>query len=128
MKSKRKPLGSIVWTDLTVPRATEVRDFYQAVVGWESTVFKMAEGEDYVMRRPGNRKVVAGICHARGPNEKLPPQWLIYLTVVDLSASLRACRRHGGTVLTKPRQVFNGRFAVVQDPAGAVAALYELTG
>ncbi len=126
MKSKKKPIGSIIWTDLTVPRATEVRDFYQAVVGWKSEVFKMPEGEDYVMR-PDNRPVVAGICHARGANEKLPPQWLIYITVADLPASLRACRKHGGKVVAKPRTVFNGRFAVVQDPGGAVAALYEQT-
>lgn len=128
MKSRNKPVGAIIWTDLTAPRAPRVRDFYQAVVGWESDSFMMLGGEDYVMRRPSDRKVVAGICNARGVNEKLPPQWLVYITVASLPASLRACRSHGGKVLTKPRAVFQGRFAVVQDPVGAVAALYEAAG
>ena len=28
-------LGPILWTDLTIPSAEEVRDSYKAVVGWE---------------------------------------------------------------------------------------------
>ena len=30
----RPPVGTIGWTDLTVPDADGLRDFYSAVVGW----------------------------------------------------------------------------------------------
>jgi len=127
MPKKKPAIGSITWHDLTVPHAAEVRDFYSAVVGWKAEAFKMPGGEDYVMKQPGNGKVVAGICHASGVNQGIPAQWLAYLTVADLTASLRACRKHGGKVVTKTRKFPTGRFAIVQDPAGAVAALYEAT-
>jgi predicted enzyme related to lactoylglutathione lyase len=47
-------------------------------------------------------------------------------TVADLDASLAECRSRGGTVVREPGPMGpNGRFAVIQDPAGAVAALIQ---
>lgn len=126
MATTASPLpGSITWTDLTVPNATAIRDFYSAVVGWKSEALSMSTHDDYCMQQPSDGKTVAGICHARGEIAGLPPQWLIYITVPDLDASLRACATHGGAVIFGPREMGEGRFAVVRDPAGAVAALYQ---
>src|SRR5438128_803527 len=36
---------------------------------------------DFTMSPPGGGAIVAGVCHARGHNADLPPQWLIYVTV-----------------------------------------------
>ena len=124
--SDAKGPGHISWTDLTVRDATAVRDFYQAVVGWGSEAFSMGDYEDYCMTRPGDGETVAGICHARGGNAGLPAQWLIYLTVEDLDSSVRECESRGGKVLSGPRaQGSDGRICVIEDPAGAVCALYE---
>ena len=51
----------------------------------------MGEYEDDHMIAPGGGEAVAGICHARGPNASLPPQWRICVTVenVDESINLR---------------------------------------
>ena len=69
---------------------------------------------------------MAGICHARGGNTGLPAQWLIYIIVADLDASLKQVEEKGGKVLRGIREYGGqGRYAVIQDPAGAVAALYE---
>lgn len=117
--------GSISWTDLTVPDAQRVRDFYQAVAGWTAAPVDMGGYEDFCMMREGSDTPVAGICHARGENASLPPQWLVYLTVPDLEASLRACMANGGRVVVPVRQMGPGRMAVIADPAGAVAALFQ---
>ena len=86
----------------------------------------MGDYADYCMHPTGDAKPVAGICHARGPNADLPPQWLIYITVSDLDQSVQRCRDTGGKVLREPRSMGSyGRLAVIQDPAGAVAALLE---
>ena len=114
-------IGKIVWTDLTVPNAEVVRDFYAKVVGWDSGEY---DG-DYTMMPPGTEDAVVGICHAKGVNANLPPQWMVYITVADLDASLADCAALGGKALTDIRHFGASRFCVIQDPAGAVAALYE---
>ena len=120
------PLGSIGWVDLTIPNADEVRDFYAAVAGWQATPLSMGDYEDYVMQAPGATDAAAGVCHARGANAGLPAVWLIYIVVADLDARLEACRARGGAVVSGPRGAGGtARMAVVRDPAGAHAALYQ---
>jgi predicted enzyme related to lactoylglutathione lyase len=87
----------------------------------------MGAYDDFSMAPPGSVNPVAGICHARGDNADLPPVWLIYLLVEDLEKSLAACRAGGGQVLVGPKSMGPGSaFAVIRDPAGAVAALYQM--
>ena len=125
MSDPISPVGSISWTDLTVPDADAVRQFYATVVGWHSTPVDMDGYSDFCMAAPGDDKVVAGICHARGANADLPAQWLVYITVADVAVSASECVRLGGKVLSGPRDMGNGRMIVIQDPAGAVAALFQ---
>lgn len=115
--------GTIVWRDLTVANATELKDFYQEVVGWRPVEHDMGDYADYDMLPPDGSESMAGICHARGTNANVPPQWLIYITVEDVDASAQRCIDLGGKVLDGPRQMGASRFCVIQDPAGAVAAL-----
>jgi predicted enzyme related to lactoylglutathione lyase len=62
----------------------------------------------------------------RGENTGLPAQWLIYITVADVEASAAKCVELGGKVLAGPRDLGGqGRFCVIQDPAGAVVALFS---
>jgi len=120
----RPEVGTLAWHDLTVPDAAALKDFYAAVVGWTVEEVPMGEYADYSMAPPG-QEAVAGVCHARGPNADLPPQWLVYVSVADLDASLRAGAERGGETVAGPRGLAGGRFAVVRDPAGAVLALFE---
>jgi predicted enzyme related to lactoylglutathione lyase len=51
---------------------------------------------------------------------------LAYVTVADLDESVARFQSLGGKILRPPQSMGpQGRFCVVQDPAGAVAALYE---
>ena len=124
MSEKAPATGTVVWTDLTVPNAEEVRDFYQAVVGWKSEPTEMGGYNDFSMVAPGGQ-TVAGVCHARGGNADLPAQWLIYITVRDLDASIASVRKLGGDVVAGPKGEGEGRFCVIRDPAGAICALYQ---
>jgi predicted enzyme related to lactoylglutathione lyase len=116
--------GTITWTDLTVERAETLRDFYASVAGWAPEPVSMAGYSDYVMNDAAGEPA-AGICHARGSNADLPPQWLVYITVENLDHSVAECQRLGGSVLTPPRGYAGGRYCVIKDPAGAVCALYQ---
>lgn len=118
--------GSISWIDLTVEDADRIRDFYSDVTGWQTTEIDMGGYSDYCMNEPETGKTVAGVCHARGSNAGLPAQWLIYITVEDLERSVSRCVELGGEILAEPRNAGGqGRYAIIRDPAGAVAALFQ---
>ena len=86
----------------------------------------MGDYNDFCMHPPGDPQPVAGICHAKGENVGLPPVWLIYITVDDLDLGIRRCQELGGKLLRPATSMgANGRFCVIEDPAGAICALYK---
>jgi predicted enzyme related to lactoylglutathione lyase len=126
MSNSKPESGTIGWTDLTVSNAEEIRDFYSKVTGWKPKPLSMGQYSDYVMNTPDSETSVAGICHARGVNAALPPQWLIYITVSDINGSVLKCKTLGGKIIAEPRNYGGmGTYCVIEDPAGAVCALFE---
>ncbi len=121
-----KKSGLVGWFDLTVENAEEVREFYENVVGWDSTATDMGDYQDYCMSPAGSEDPVGGICHKKGPNNSIPSQWLIYVNVENLDKSLKNCRELGGKIVCEARDMGSfGTMAVIQDPAGAVMAIIQ---
>ena len=117
--------GMILWHDLTVENAEAVRDFYAGVVGWRPSPVPMNGYDDFNMSVGEGGEAVAGICHARGPNAEIPPQWMTYVIVENVDQSAARCRELGGTVVVGPKGMgSHGRYCVIRDPAGAVLALF----
>ncbi|MEJ2545603.1 MAG: VOC family protein [Calditrichaceae bacterium] len=127
MSDKSKTLiGSVIWNDLTVNNAEEISKFYSEVIGWKPEPVNMGNYNDYNMLRPEDDVTGAGICHARGINTNLPAQWLIYIAVEDIKKSVERCLELGGKVITPVKYMKGyGQHCVIQDPAGAVCALFE---
>ena len=118
-------IGSIGWIDLTVPNATQVRDFYAHIANWDSSDVDMGDYSDYCMLPSGRADPVAGVCHARGENADIPPQWLMYITVANVAESLAQCTSHGGEIVRPIREMGGAKMAIIRDPAGAVCALFQ---
>lgn len=128
MSTEQAPaIGTLIGFDISVPDAEALRDFYAAVVGWQSEPFDMGDYADYFMKSPTTGATAAGICHSRGINADLPPQWLAYIVVADLDASLQQVTERGGTLLTQIKGEGPGRYCVIRDPTGAVLALMQLS-
>ena len=125
MSDQKPPAGALAWLDLTVANADDVRDFYTAVAGWQPQSIQMDGYSDYAMAPAGSDSPVAGICHKRGSNADFPSHWLIYIAVDDLDKSISECERLGGKVVIGPTDMGADRYCVIEDPAGAVAALYQ---
>lgn len=118
----KSKIGQIQWFDLTVPDAENVSAFYHEVVGWEKEGLSMGDYNDYVMK--AGEDAVAGVCHSKGPNKDLPPQWLPYIVVADLDKSLENCTKMGGKVVGEKKKMGpEGHYCLVQDPAGAYVML-----
>jgi predicted enzyme related to lactoylglutathione lyase len=118
-------IGQILWHDLTVDDATQISNFYSAVLGWEKEGLSMGDYEDYMIKNSKDGEVVAGVCHARGVNQGLPAQWLMYVKVEDMDKSLAKCVDLGGKVLGDRRKMGEGYFQLIQDPAGAYMMLCQ---
>jgi hypothetical protein len=63
--SGENEVGRIGLIDLTTDDAPAIRDFYKAVVGWDSVDVDMEGHDDYMMTVPATGDAVSGICHAR---------------------------------------------------------------
>jgi predicted enzyme related to lactoylglutathione lyase len=121
MSSEKQQPGTVGWRDLTVADAESVRDFYAGVVGWQWSAVDMGGYSDFNMLPADSDVPVAGICHARGTNASIPAQWMMYIIVADLSASMKRCTELGGEIIVPERH----GFCIIRDPAGAVCALYQ---
>ena len=85
----------------------------------------MGDYNDYSMISPDSGAAIAGVCHQRGTNSELPSQWLIYIRVADLDASMKACIDGGGKIIAGPKSMGpDARNCTIQDPAGDVCSLY----
>lgn len=120
--------GCISWMDLTVADASKTRDFYQQVVGWSVEDVEIEDGgelySDYNMCG-ADGKPAAGICHARGVNQGLPPIWMLYLPVGNLDESLRRVEEEGGRIIKRQGADGDGNCtcAFIEDPVGVCFAL-----
>ena len=132
--AKEQQVGEIVWRDLTVKDAPRLRKFYSSVVGWKTSEVPMKDAKgayaDYCMNLAGKSpkkhgETVAGVCHARGVNKKVPPQWMMYVKVKSVKASVAKAKKLGGKVIDGPRLVGPMTFCIIKDPAGAVIGLIE---
>jgi len=121
-----KTIGAVTWTDLTVPNADQVRDFYKNVVGWKTMDISMGDYNDYCMISPDDNVVRTGICHAQGANAGIPAAWIMYINVANLDESIAEVIKGGGEVVNGPRKMGEkARYCVIKDPAGAYLGLFD---
>ena len=56
----------------------------------------------------------------------IPPHWLSYVSVTSADETAEKAKAAGATLMKEPFDVFTiGRMAVIQDPTGAVFALWQ---
>jgi len=118
--------GQFVWYELTTPDPDAAQKFYPRFTGWGTQKFDA----DYTMWTTGGAPF-AGLFRL-GPEMRaqgVPPNWMPYVETnnVDTTASLATSL--GGKVINGPMDIpGTGRFAVVQDPQGAVFGIYKPNG
>ena len=117
--------GAFCWADLGTPDAAAAKRFYTALFGWTAEDRPMGPGAFYTMLTLNGRAVAALYAQDPAPPGG-PPHWLSYVSVASANDATRRAKELGGTVLVDPFDVLDvGRMALVQDPAGAVVALWQ---
>ena len=103
--NKKPNPGTIGWVDMTTENATQIKEFYESVVGWQSESTPVDDYEDFTITPASGTEPVAGICHRKGANADVPGGWMIYLHVDDLAASLESCVKLGGEKTGEVREM-----------------------
>ena len=117
--------GIFGWNELITSDVEGAKKFYAAMFGWEAETKEVAPDLDYTMFKKGE-KMVAGMLRITPEMGPLPPHWLSYVISKDIRTDLAKAREAGGTVLKDAMEVPNaGTLAVIQDPQGAVFALWK---
>lgn len=87
----------------------------------------ISENESYTIFRLKGRDAAAA--YTIRPDQKaegVPPNWLLYVAVESADETAKRVASLGGKVLAEPFDVMDlGRMAVLQDPTGAVVAIWE---
>ena len=119
--------GRFCWADLGTSDTADAKRFYTGLFGWTFEDRPMGNGAVYTMLFSGGRSVAALYQQdAQQQAMGIPPNWLSYISVESADRSAELVRTLGGTVLMDAFDVLDvGRMAMIQDPTGAVVALWE---
>ena len=115
--------GQFIWYELTTPDVDAAKAFYPRFTGWGTQPFD----NDYTMWTTGGVPM-AGIFRLTDEMRQrgVPPNWMAYVESSDVDATASKAASLGGRVVHGPDDIPNvGRFAVVQDPQGAVFGVYK---
>ena len=119
--------GTFCWVELGTTDSTAAKNFYTQLFGWEYEDHPMGPDGVYTMLKLDNKDV--GALFELMPDMRaqgVPPNWLSYISVANVDESAEKAKAEGATLLKEPFDVMTvGRMAVVQDPTGAVFALWQ---
>jgi predicted enzyme related to lactoylglutathione lyase len=119
--------GTFVWDELHTTDVEGAKRFYRQVTGWTSRDVEMGGGFTYTMFQRPSGDDAAG-CMQVTEGEQAPPHWLAYIYTDDVDATVSTAISLGATTLVEASDIPNiGRFAIIQDPLGAVVGLFKPT-
>lgn len=110
--------GALCWNELASPDPEASADFYRELFGWKIEPFEGMEGYLGIQNSEGHGN--GGI---RAATENEPTYWLVYFGTEDADAGAAKATDLGATALAQ-MDIGVGKIAVLQDPQGAVFALY----
>ncbi|MGH9412811.1 MAG: VOC family protein [Terriglobales bacterium] len=118
--------GSFCWVELATPNPAEAQQFYKKLFGWEAQQPPDAKHQYTLLARDG--AIAAGCFQLPEELRKqnVPPHWLVYVATANADDCATRAAELGGKVVRAPFDAQDvGRLAVIQDPTGAVFAVWQ---
>jgi predicted enzyme related to lactoylglutathione lyase len=112
-----------VHVELNTSDLAKAKSFYGQLFDWKLEVMPMAQGT-YTVIKVGDG-TGGGMMKHPMPGE--PSNWLAYVLVDDVDASLKKAKSLGAKVIKEVTEVPGmGWFAIFTDPTGAALALWKV--
>jgi predicted enzyme related to lactoylglutathione lyase len=125
MAESKYPHGTFCWNELMTRDVPAAAKFYSELMGWEAADSGMP-GMNYTVFRASGKDAGGMMAMPEEIPEQVPAHWMAYIAVSDIDAVVKKTPELGGKVLHGPQEVPGvGRFAVIQDPGGAVVSLLQ---
>lgn len=112
--------GALSWNELASPDLDASAEFYRELFDWQTEPFEGAQ-MPYLAIRTAAGNGNGGI---RPAMQNEPAHWLVYFGSGEIDADVAKAGELGGTTLVDVTDIGVGKIAVLQDPQGAVFALY----
>lgn len=126
--------GSFCWTEIASSDAAKCKEFYTNVFGWK---FKDSDATDgafaYHEYTTGGDYPAGGLYEITpemcGEGQPVPPpHFMTYVAVDDVDENAKLAVELGGKIIREPMDIPNtGRFAVIQDPTGAMISTFKMS-
>jgi predicted enzyme related to lactoylglutathione lyase len=119
--------GTFCWVELGTTDGEAAKSFYAQLFGWDHVDNPMGPDGVYTLLKLDGKDV--GGLYKMMPDmlaQGIPPHWLSYIYVNNADETAEKAKAEGATVMNGPFDVATlGRMAVIQDPTGAVFALWQ---
>lgn len=119
--------GTFCWVELGTTDGEAAKKFYTELFGWDFTDSPIGPGMVYTMLKQDGKDV--GALYQMPPemtSNGVPPHWMSYVSVQSADETAAQAKELGATLMKEPFDVFEvGRMGVVQDPTGAMFALWQ---
>ncbi len=121
------PQGTFCWTDLQTTDGAAAKAFYTSLFDWDGQDTPLPYGGVYTMLQQDGKDIAGlGEMQKEQIDQGMPPVWNSYVAVDDAEAVAARATELGATVIAPAFDVMDaGRMAVIQDPTGAIFALWQ---
>ena len=116
--------AGLIWNELATTDTTKAGAFYSGLFGWglDKQTFGPME---YTIFQNGERGA-GGMFELTPEMAGVPPHWLAYFSVDDCDAKVKKATELGAKTIKPADDIPGvGRFAILQDPQGAVFAVIK---
>lgn len=115
--------GAFTWNELYTRDVEKAKEFFSKLLGWE---YAVDEASGYLSITNQGR-MNGGIMELTESFGDMPPNWTVYFSVADIDATIEKAQANGGNILMPKTPASDiGHFAVIADPAGAVATYMQI--
>jgi len=117
--------GTFCWHENLSRDVEGQKAFYGTLLGWTYTAGFMGGGLVYHHVQRG-ADPIGGMMAMEGDMwNGVPDHWMTYVDVADIEATAARAAELGGAVCVPVTAIEVGRFAVLQDPLGAVFSVFQ---
>ncbi len=118
--------NALCWQELQTRKVDAAVGFYSKLFGWSAKRSKAGAHEYFELFR-SDEEAAGGMMEIQKAWGDVPPHWLAYFAVDDCNAQAEKAKALGATLLVPPTDIPGvGRFAIVQDPQGAVFSIIKM--
>jgi len=114
--------GALTWSELITDDPSAAAAFLEELLGIGVKGSPEAGGSTYLLLTV-NGAPVAGVMEKTPEMGEIPSVWSTYFEVTDVEAALARVESLGGRVVTSVMEEAHMRFAIAEDPQGAVFGL-----